>query len=133
MYFSMFSQQGWVPMILSQKLFWFRVPNPPWEHHRGILAWLLIRAVGVSDSQLIQLLQPFGGALPAGEQQFSELTNSIRRMGRIIEQAPGNLSTMLRGRQHPMHQYHVQDHNPWNENEVPSQYDHPSSSWQSPW
>ena len=40
------------------------------------LAWLLLRAVGVSDSQLIQLLQAFGGALPADEQQFSELTNS---------------------------------------------------------
>lgn len=54
-------------------------------------------------------------------------------MGRIIEEAPGNLSTMLRGRQNPSHHYHVQDNNQWNQNEDPSQYDHPSSSWHSQW
>ena len=93
------------------------------------LSWLLIRAVGVSDSQLIQLLQPLGGALPADEQQFTELKGAIRRMGRIIENAPGNMSNMLRGRQQPTHNYHIQDDHSWNENVPTSQYDHPSSSW----
>ena len=99
------------------------------------LSWLLIRAVGVSDSQLIQLLQPLGGALPADEQQFTGLKDSIRRMGRIIENAPGNMSNMLRGRQTPTHSYHIQDEHSWNENVFTSQNDQPSSSWhdQSSW
>ena len=99
------------------------------------LSWLLIRAVGVSDSQLIQLLQPLGGALPADEQQFTELKGAIRRMGRIIENAPGNMSNMLRGRQNPTHSYHIQDEHSWNENVFTSQNDQPSSSWhdQSSW
>jgi hypothetical protein len=70
-------------------------------------------------------LKPFGGALPADEQQFTELKNAIRRMGRIIENAPGNMSSLLRGQQHQSHSYHIQDEHSWNDPGNPSHYDQP--------
>ena len=76
------------------------------------LAWLLIRAVGVFDSQLIQLLQPFGGALPADEQQFTELTTPSDAWAESSNKHPATSQPCLKGRQNPSHHYHVQDHNP---------------------
>ena len=44
----------------------------------------------------MQLLQPFNGVFPSDNAQYSALTTQLRRMGHIIERAPGNLATQLR-------------------------------------
>ena len=43
------------------------------------------------------LLQPFGGLFPATNDQYTLLLTHLRRMGHIIERAPGNLASQLRG------------------------------------
>lgn len=60
------------------------------------VAWLLLRAVGISDQQLLHLLQPFGGLFPANEAELTQLKTSLRRMGHILEHAPGNIREGLR-------------------------------------
>ena len=55
------------------------------------ISWLLLRAIGISDNQLIQLLSPFQGLFPATEAEFTQLKTSLRRMGHVLERAPGNI------------------------------------------
>ena len=57
----------------------------------------LLRACGVNTTQLMQLLQPFGTNLPRNEQELSQMANSMRRMGHILENSPGNIASSLRG------------------------------------
>ena len=52
------------------------------------ISWLLIRAIGVTEAQLMTLLTPFQGTLPANEARFEELKAALRRMGHIIDGAP---------------------------------------------
>ena len=61
------------------------------------LTWLLLRAVGISDTQLLQLLAPFGGNFPQTELELQQLKQQLRRMGHILEHAPGNVASVLRG------------------------------------
>ena len=63
------------------------------------LTWLLLRAVGVSDSQLLQILTPFGGNFPQTEQELQVLKQQLRRMGHVLENSPGNIASALRGSQ----------------------------------
>ena len=60
------------------------------------LVWLLFRAVGVNDTQLIQLLQPFQGRVPQTEAELQALRVQLRRMGHVLEHAPGNIASSLR-------------------------------------
>ena len=60
------------------------------------LVWLLLRAVGVDDTQLIQLLQPFQGRVPQTEAELQALRVQLRRMGHVLEHAPGNIASSLR-------------------------------------
>ena len=57
---------------------------------------ILLRACGVTDQQLLTLLQPFGGQQPANLQQYTQLKDSLRRMGHILERTPGNIASQLR-------------------------------------
>ena len=83
------------------------------------LAWLLLRACGVNDNQLLTLLQPFQGLFPATPDQYQQLCTGLRRMGHIIERSPGNIASQLRGNNNQAHaffadqptQQHQQD--PW--------------------
>ena len=61
------------------------------------LSWLLLRACGVTNQQLIHLLTPLLGQFPATDQQLDVLFTGLRRMGHILEHAPGNLATALQG------------------------------------
>ena len=54
-------------------------------------SWLLLRACGVNDTQLLQLLHPLQGRLPQNLQQYRELQQSLRRMGHILEHSPANI------------------------------------------
>ena len=63
-----------------------------WEAY----SWLLLKACGPNDTQLIQLLQPYGGRYPGTEPAHQELTVALRRMGHILEGSTGNLGTALR-------------------------------------
>ena len=47
-------------------------------------------------TQLIQLLMPFQGLFPATEAELTQLKTALRRMGHILERAPGNLREYLR-------------------------------------
>lgn len=60
------------------------------------LSWILLRACQVNDTQLLTLLQPFGGLFPADAGQYATLTMHLRRMGHIIERSPGNIASQLR-------------------------------------
>ena len=57
----------------------------------------LLRACGVSTNQMMQLLQSFNTNLPANEQQLNALFASMRRMGHITENTPGNIGATLHG------------------------------------
>lgn len=71
------------------------------------LSWILIRAIGVSDQQLLTLLNPFGRNQPGDEGQFNQLKADLRRMGHIIQGAPGNLASVLRQATNPTSHYYV--------------------------
>ena len=60
------------------------------------MSWMLLKAVGVSDSQLLQLLQPLDNQLPATPQQYRDLLQRIRRMAHVMEQRPNNIAQSLR-------------------------------------
>ena len=57
----------------------------------------LLRACGVNTTQLMQLLQPFGTNLPSNEMELSQMTQTMKRMGHILEGAPGNIASSLHG------------------------------------
>ena len=58
----------------------------------------LLRACGVSTNQMMQLLQPFQTNLPSNEQELNALFASMRRMGHIAENTPGNIGATLHAR-----------------------------------
>ena len=61
------------------------------------LSYTLLRIVGISDSQLLQLLAPLNGQFPSTQQEYTSLLSSMRRMGHILENQPGNIAQSLRG------------------------------------
>ena len=72
----------------------------------------LLRAVGVSPQQLIMLLQPFQGRLPANDQEFQVLVTQLRRYGHIQEGARGNIGQIVQnsvGQARPGHYLTGQD------------------------
>ena len=62
-----------------------------WEGY----SWLVLRACGVSTNQLMQLLQRFDDKYPSDEREYNTLATSLRRMGHMLEGAPGNLASAL--------------------------------------
>ena len=92
-------------------------------------AWLLLRAIGVTDGQLMQLLQPIGGSLPTDAQQMEALRSGLRRMGHIIEGSPGNIATALRsGRGQSAYLAAAEDASQWQD-----QWSEPQWHEPSPW
>ena len=61
------------------------------------LSFLLLKAIGVTDQQLLTLLMPFNGNYPGTEMQYQQLQMSLRRMGHVLENNPGNIAQALRG------------------------------------
>ena len=59
-------------------------------------SWILLKACGATDNQLLQLLMPFQGRFPATEQEFGALQLALRRMGHILERSSMNIATQLR-------------------------------------
>ena len=94
------------------------------------VAWILLRAIGISDQQLIQLLAPFNGLFPANEAELTQLKTSLRRMGHILERTPGNLREGLRiSGPNPSHAFMTQEES-WREhpsNDQWNQYEHSTS------
>eukprot|EP00974_Lingulodinium_polyedra_P110306 10669978-Lingulodinium_polyedra.AAC.1 len=64
-----------------------------------MLSAILLRVVGITGPQLINLLQPMGGRMPANQQQFDLLFNQLRCMGHILERSASNIGSAL----HPQH------------------------------
>lgn len=64
------------------------------------LVWIPLRACEVNDTQLMQVLAPTHGLLPATNLEYDHMKLLLRRMGHIIEGSPLNLAAQLR-RQHP--------------------------------
>jgi len=60
------------------------------------LSYTILRIVGVSDTQLLQLLQPFNGNFPNTQQHYTTLLASMRRMGHVLENQPGNIAQSFR-------------------------------------
>ena len=100
------------------------------------VSWLLLRAIGITDTQLIQLLTPFGGLFPSTEAELSQLKTALRRMGHIMERAPGNLREGLRGPPHAgQTAFLVREHddgNCWPPDAWHSQ-DYPQHDYQDAW
>merc|ERR1712085_5446 len=63
-------------------------------------AWLLVKAVGCSQQQLLTLLQPFNNTMPRTEVEYGQLTTSLRRMGHVLERSPYNIASSLGGQNH---------------------------------
>ena len=53
---------------------------------------ILLRPIGVSSSDLINVLQPVQGQSPSTEADFDAMCMTLRRMGHIRENAPCNLA-----------------------------------------
>ena len=53
-------------------------------------SWLLLKACGVPHHQLLSVLQPYQGRFPITEAEFNAMQLTLRRMGRILEHAPGS-------------------------------------------
>ena len=60
-------------------------------------SWLLVKAVGCSQQQLLTLLQPFNSTMPRTEVEYGQLTTSLRRMGHVLERSPYNIASSLGG------------------------------------
>ena len=60
------------------------------------LCWLLLKALEVTDNQLMQLLARTDGRMPVTEAEFAALKLQLRRMGHILEHAPNNIAAALR-------------------------------------
>ena len=98
------------------------------------VTWILLRAIGVSDTQLIQLLMPFQGLFPATEAELTQLKTALRRMGHILERAPGNLRENLRTgtaaaflTQEQWEPEQQNYHNTWNPQSAFTAYEHIAS------
>ena len=63
------------------------------------LTFILVRALGCTDQQLITLLQPLNGQMPTTVGQYHDFIMRLRRMSHIIERTPMNIGQSLRGRQ----------------------------------
>ena len=63
------------------------------------LAWILLKSCQINDTQLLNLLQPFGGRFPTTEQELRDLYGALRRMGQIMERRPNNIAQQLRSPQ----------------------------------
>jgi hypothetical protein len=61
------------------------------------LAWILLKAVGVNDAELLTLLQPTQGRFQSAPQEFDALRVLLRRMGHVLERSPGSIASSLRG------------------------------------
>ena len=90
-----------------------------WEMY----SWLLLRACGVNQNQLLNILQPLQGRFPNNEQEFNGMELTLRRMGHILENAPMNLASQLRAPPTTRHylasfgeRYEGQP--PWNQEDV---------------
>ena len=57
--------------------------------------WLLLKAVGINNNQLISLIEPYGGRLPTTNANYQDMLKKLRRMSHIIEGAPGNLGSHI--------------------------------------
>ena len=57
----------------------------------------LLRACSISPSQMMTLLQPLNNQMPSTEDEFRALQDRMRRIGRVIEHAPGNVGQSLAG------------------------------------
>ena len=60
------------------------------------LSTILLRAVGVTSTQMIMLLHPLGGRMPVDQRQCDQLMSQLRSMGHIMERTPGNIGEVLR-------------------------------------
>ena len=65
--------------------------NMTWEGY----SWLLLKAVGLNQNTLIQLLQPTMGSMPNTEPQFEAMCMALRRLGHIFENTPHNIAHAL--------------------------------------
>ena len=63
-----------------------------WETY----SWLLLRACGCNQHQLLNILQPTMGRFPTTEVEFNAMQMTLRRTGHILEGVPLNLAGQLR-------------------------------------
>ena len=75
-----------------------------------MLSTLLLRAIGLNGSILMQILQPFGGRLPTTQAQYDQLHQQLRTHGHLWERHPGNLNSVLStGNRGYERGYHMED------------------------
>ena len=54
------------------------------------LSGLLLRGLRVNDERYLKLTEATNGLLPSAQDQLDAMELKIRRMGRVLEHAPGN-------------------------------------------
>ena len=60
------------------------------------LSFMLLKIVGPSDAQILQILQPTNNNFPVTQAEFYAMLHSLRRMGHILEHHPGNIASQMR-------------------------------------
>ena len=78
------------------------------------LTWLLFRALHITDTQLLQLLQPLQGRFPNTQAEYNNLLIALRRMGRILENNPNNIAQSLRNNSYNSHSAYMMSSQPYN-------------------
>jgi hypothetical protein len=94
------------------------------------MTWILLKAMHITDNQLVQLLQPLDGRFPANNAEFDNLRLRLRRLGHIVEHHPGNIASTLRTRHNPQQAFfgqQPQQDNAAYQPTIPS----PSAAWLS--
>ena len=79
----------------------------------GGYSWLLLRACGVSQGQLITLLQPTNSRFPTTEAEYSALTMAIRRIAHVLEGSFGKIASQLRSAPSAFPAFSANEIDPW--------------------
>ena len=97
-----------------------------WE----VCSLTLLQACGVSQQQMVNILQPFQGRIPVTEAEFNAMQLSLRRMGHVLENHPNNIASRLRGSA-ARNFFTGYGENSWNQWEEDTNQEQPGSS--DPW
>jgi len=62
-----------------------------------VCALQLMKALGTSTHEMVELCRPFGGVYPSTEAEFTQLKQTIRRRAHITEHTPNNIGQFLHG------------------------------------
>jgi hypothetical protein len=64
---------------------------------------MLLKALRFTKEHILTIPQPFGARLPSTEEQFTSMTQHLRRVCHILEHSPNNVGDAIAGQWHQAH------------------------------